>query len=65
MFWVLLGFLLPPCVFCGLPIFVCGRAMGCGGDVGDVRFFEHCLSLGLWGRIAVFDCWHSSMQVPF
>ncbi|KAL6334838.1 hypothetical protein AAG906_022827 [Vitis piasezkii] len=31
-----LGFLLPPCAFCGLPILVCGRAKGWDGDAGDV-----------------------------
>ncbi|RVW70354.1 hypothetical protein CK203_048717 [Vitis vinifera] len=31
-----LGFLLPHCAFCGLPIFVCGRAKGWDGDAGSV-----------------------------
>ena len=33
-----LGFLLPSCAFCGLPILVCGRAKGWDGDAGYVRF---------------------------
>ena len=66
MFWVFLGFLLPPCAFCGLPILLFwGRVKGWDGYAGDVRFSESFCHLGLWGRIAVFDCWHSSMQVPF
>ena len=65
MFWVCLGFLLPHCAFCGLPIFVCGRAKGWDGDAGDVRFSERCLSLGLWGQVLVFYYWISAMQVPF
>ena len=64
-FWVCLGFLLTPCIFCGLPIFVCGRAKGWDGDASDVRFSKRCLSLGLWGRVLVFYCWISAMQVPF
>ena len=51
-----LGFLLPPCAFYGLPIFVCGRAKGWDGDAGDVRFSERFLPLGLWGRVHVFYC---------
>ena len=35
-FWVCLGFLLPPCAFCGLPILLCDRAKGWDGDAGDV-----------------------------
>ena len=31
-----LGFLLPPCAFCGLPILLYGRAKGWDRDVGDV-----------------------------
>ena len=31
-----LGFLLPPCAFCGLPILVCGRAKGWDGYASDV-----------------------------
>ena len=31
-----LGFLLPPCAFCGLPILLCDRANGWDGDAGDV-----------------------------
>ena len=35
-----LGFLLPPCAFCGLLILLCGKAKGWDMDVGGVRFSE-------------------------
>ena len=34
-----LGFLLPPCVFCGLPILLWGKVKGWDGDAGDVKFY--------------------------
>ena len=35
-----LGFLLPPCTFCGLPILLWGRVKVWDGNAGDVRFSE-------------------------
>ena len=49
-----LGFLLPPCAFCGLPILLCGKTKGWDGDVGGVRFSEIFFGVKVVGPGALF-----------